>query len=145
MPVTETDPSPRWLDTGLAAINATCRALGPHAAVIVARGNNAFHVEVPQTLRSFCNIPVAQTHAGFDPSQYAVLARRWTAAGRTLQIVSDTPENVAAVLPGLRPRLIASVTNRNALEQTLNRPPRHYTATVFSFAIATVPLTNPSS
>jgi hypothetical protein len=129
----------------LGAINATCRALGPHAAVIVARGSDAFHVEVPQTLRSFCEVPVAQAHDSFDPAGYSVLARRWKAAGRTLQIVGDTPESVAAVLPGLRPRVIASVTNRRALEQTLDRPPRHYTTTVFSFAIATVPLTTASS
>jgi hypothetical protein len=141
LPVRDETTQPRML----AAINATCAALGPDAAVIVARGSDAFHVEVPQTLRSFCNIPVAQTHASFDPSQYAVLAREWKAAGRTLQIVGDTPAGVAAVLPGLQPRLVASVTNPHALEQTLDRPPRHYTTTVFSFAIATVPLTSVSS
>jgi hypothetical protein len=137
LPVRSETTQPGMLD----AINATCHALGPHAAVIIAKGDDTFHAQVPQAIRSFCNVPVALTHDNFDPSEYGVLARRWKAEGRTLQIVGDTTVGVAATAPGLQPRLIASVVNRHALEQTLARPPRHYTTTKFSFVIATVPLT----
>jgi hypothetical protein len=141
IPVRDETTQPGMLD----AIDATCHALGPHAAVIIAHDTTGFHAQVPQALRSFCNVPVASTHNSFDPSDYAVLARRWKAAGRTLQIVGDTSTSVAATVPGLTPRLVASVVNRHALEQTLTRPPRHYTTTEYSFVIATVPLSGAGS
>ncbi len=135
---------PVWSETTQAgvldAVNATCRALGPNAAVIVAPGTTPFHARIPQTLRTFCHVPVAQTRPDFDPANYALLARQWRAQGRVLQIVGESRENVMSVLPGLDPHVTARVVDSHELVQTVDRPPRHYVTHVYSFAIARVPL-----
>ncbi|MDQ1468490.1 MAG: hypothetical protein QOH10_2905, partial [Actinomycetota bacterium] len=79
----------------------------------------------------------------FDGTELTVLARRWHAEGRVLHVFADTPARVVAILPNARPRTVAVATNRHLLDQTLDRPPRHYVSRTDAFVIATVPLDPP--
>ena len=62
-----------------------------------------------------------------------LLARRWRADGRVLSVIADAPANITAILPSARPRLVSVERTITCSEQTLNRPPRHYTSKAFSF------------
>jgi hypothetical protein len=138
---------PVWAETSqpnsLNAVKATCRALGPHAAVVVIGRNDSFHAVIPQTLRGFCNIPVALSRTIFAPDDYVRLARQWRAEGRVLSVIAGAPALITEILPSARPRVVAVAPNDHLLEQTLERPPRHYTSQSVSFVIATVPLSRP--
>lgn len=122
------------------AIKATCRAIGPHAAVVVVGGDNSFDLTTPQTIRGFCNVPTAIRERTFTTGQLESLARRFAAEGRTLKLLADTPEHIAVVLPGVRARTVARVVDRHELEQTLTKPPRFYWTKTYSFALADVPV-----
>jgi hypothetical protein len=124
----------------LDAVTATCRALGPHAAVVVLNGGSQLYRQIPQTLRSFCNVPVAIREDQFDNTQFAVLARRWQADGRVLKVFAESPAHITQALPNARPRTVAKPTNDHLLDQTVDRPPRRYMSRVDEFVIATVPL-----
>jgi hypothetical protein len=136
LPVRDETTQPGMLD----AVAATCRALGPHAAVVVLNGGSQLYRQIPQTLRSFCNVPVAIREDRFDNTQFAVLARRWQAHGRVLKVFAESPAHIAQVLPNARPRTVAKPINDHLLDQTVDRPPRRYMSRVDEFVIATVPL-----
>jgi hypothetical protein len=124
----------------LAAINATCSALGRNAAVVVLPGRSELYRQVPQPLRSFCNVPVAIRGDAFGRHDFETLAQRWRAEGRVLRVFADDPARITELFPNSHPRVVATPRNDELLEQTLNRPPRHYMTRVDSFVIATVPL-----
>jgi hypothetical protein len=124
----------------LGALNATCRSIGPHAAVVVIGGDNSFDQIAPQAIRSFCGVPVAIRLPTLTAAGLEALARRFRAEGRTLKLVADAPEQIAAVLPGTRARTIATVVDDHELEQTLTKPPRSYWVKTYTFAVAEVPL-----
>ena len=121
------------------ALTATCRALGPHAAVVVLRGDNSFDQIVPQAVRGFCGVPVAIRRPTMTRADLEVLARRVRADGRILVLLADTPAHITAVVPDARPRTVATVVETHELEQTLTKPPRHYWRKTYSFAVAEVP------
>jgi hypothetical protein len=126
----------------LAAVDATCTALGRNAAVVVLPGASQLYRQVPQALRGFCNVPVAIREASFDRADFETLARRWQAEGRVLRVFADDPARITEMFPNAHTRVVATPENDQLLEQTLDRPPRHYMTRVDSFVIATVPLTN---
>ena len=127
----------------LDAINATCRAIGPHAAVVVVGGDNSFDQTAPQAIRGFCNVPTAIRQRTLTAADLEALARRFRAEGRTLELLADTPEHIAAVLPGVRARTVARIVDTHELEQTLTKPPRYYWTKTYSFALAEVPADAP--
>ena len=115
-------------------MKSACTALGRNAAVVVLPGESQLYRQVPQALRGFCNVPVAIREARFDRADFETLARRWRAEGRVLKVFADDPARITELFPNARPRVVATPRNDQLLEQTLNRPPRHY-------VVATVPLT----
>jgi hypothetical protein len=135
VPVREERTQPGMLH----AVTATCRALGRDAAVVVLPGASQLYRQIPQALRSFCNIPVATRTADFGGADFATLARRWRAEGRVLRVFADDPQRITDLFAGARPRTVLTVRNDRLLEQTLTRPPRHYTTRIDAFVIATVP------
>jgi hypothetical protein len=136
LPVRAERTQPGMLDT----INATCRALGPDAAVVVLPGESQLYRQIPQTLRGFCNVPVAIREDGFNAEGLGALARRWRAEGHVLKLFADDPERIHELFPNASAQTVATARNDHLLVQTLDRPPRHYMARVDAFVIATVPL-----
>jgi hypothetical protein len=136
LPVRDEVTEPGMLD----AVHATCRALGPHAAVVMLNGPTQLYRQAPQALRGFCGVPVAVRTNAFDDTRLAELARRWRADGRVLYVVADSPARVTRTLPNARPQVVATVTSDHLLDQTVDRPPRTYVHARDQFVIAAVPL-----
>jgi hypothetical protein len=111
-----------------AGITATCRAIGPKAAVVVAPGDELGE-EYVSALRSWCNVPVAMLARPFTAAEMKNLADKWHAEGVTLWIIGSTPAFVTSAAPGLTPSPLASVASPRDLEITINRPPSHYAPT----------------
>jgi hypothetical protein len=110
-----------------AAVAASCRAMGPKAAVVIAPEDGAAE-EYMSALRSWCNVPIAMLTRPFSAAQIQQLAADWKAEGSTLWVVGSTPALLRAAAPGLTARLLASASTPKDLEMTLNRPPSHYAA-----------------
>src|SRR5262249_47053848 len=113
----------------LGVITDACALIGRDSAVVVLQDPTGLvHQWVPQTLRSWCNVPVARlprdvTDAGPLLRQ---LAGKWEAEGRRLVVVSGAAETITATLPGVEPRATRIATNPHLLEQTLLSRPNSY-------------------
>ena len=109
----------------LAAVEATCRATGPDAAIVTA-ANDPGSTQLVGALQAWCNVPVATMTRPFSAAEVQHLAEQWQSEGRTLWIIGLTPEVVKASAPGTSPAVIAVLTSPHELEMTINRPPQHY-------------------
>ncbi|HEY5011674.1 MAG TPA: hypothetical protein VIK61_03090, partial [Acidimicrobiia bacterium] len=127
----------------LGAVTSTCRALGPRAAVVVLNRGSPLYRQIPQVLRGYCNVPVATRTDDFDDTQFAALARRWRTEGRVLKVFATNTGRITQIFPGVHQRVVATPSNDSLLDQTLDRPPRHYISRLDSFVIATVPVGSP--
>lgn len=127
------------------AVEAACRMLGPKSAAVLLQGSESFsYKNDPQTLRSFCDVPVAVMLGKPSASVLRELARRWSSYGRQLFVVSDSPETIRQVFPDLPVRVTRVATNHHLLNYTLLRRPSHYTSESLRFAAAPVPLGAPN-
>jgi hypothetical protein len=118
----------RLVDQGgyLAVIDSTCRVIGPDSVVVFNPGGR-LELTWPQTVRSWCGVPVASLESGDGPSQVAQLAAVWRSRGRTLWVLSDTPADVRKVLTGSTPvTKLGAATSRRELIQTIARLPDKY-------------------
>jgi hypothetical protein len=123
-----------------AAVRAVCELLGPQSAAIVLRDQDSFlYRNDPQTLRSFCHIPVAIMDGTPDGSELREIAKAWSSDGRRLFVVSQAPETIRRALPGLAVRTTAEATNRHLLNSRLLWRPDRYTSESLRFAVALVP------
>jgi hypothetical protein len=122
-----------------APVRALCRTLGPNSAVVILEESSFVHLNDPQTLRSFCNIPVAVMPGEPDAFALRDLARKWNADGRQLFVVSESPATIQRALPGVAVRVTPTGTNSHLLNSTLLWRPSHYTTESLSFATARVP------
>ncbi len=109
----------------LAAVEDTCRSLGPNAAVLTAT-NDVGMTEVVSALRAWCGYPVAVLNQPLNAQQLQQLDAAWRAGGKTLWIVGSSPATVHQSAPGLNPAPIASAANPRELEMTISRPPAAY-------------------
>ena len=135
LPVRNERTQPGMLD----AVHATCRALGPHAAVVVLNGISQLYRQIPQALRGFCGVPVAIRTDDFDDTTFPELARRWRADGRVLHVFADSTARIQQAIPNAQPVITATASNDRLLDQTVDRPPRTYIKRLDTFVIATVP------
>jgi hypothetical protein len=127
----------------LGPVEQLCDVVGPKAAVVVLQGGTLDQI-LPQTLRSYCNIPVARRifdpdSPGLDAAGFARLSKAWQRDGRSLYVVADSPDRIDHIIPGLRP--IARISAYNGLflaEHVTKRPdgfrPEGYTFTVARIA-----------
>jgi hypothetical protein len=122
-----------------ATVRAACRLLGPRSAVVVLQEKSFVHQNDPQTLRSFCNVPVAAMTTKADPAVLRDLARRWRVDGRQLFVVAEFPATIQQALPGVAVRTTPVATNRHLLNYTLLWRPSHYQSESLTFATAPVP------
>lgn len=126
----------------LAVVRDACGVLPKRADVVVLASTTSLaHHVGPQTLRTWCDHPVAIL--GGDPiNQRTTLARlgqKSLALGHALWVVAGDGQTITNVFPGVTPTVTRTVTNPFMLEQTLLRRPAHYTGQVYVLALARVP------
>jgi hypothetical protein len=122
------------------AITRTCETLPSDSAVVVLPATTSFvYRTVPQTLRGFCNVPVAVMKSPVGSNAVRELADAWKQDGKQLYVVSEFPQTIRRLFP--RARVLSSPRKRNPhrLEQTLTRRPSHYRPDSFQLSIAAVP------
>lgn len=134
------------------AVNKVCNRIGSRGAVIVPQeaAPLTWYFD-PQTLRSFCNVPVAIMGSGrtsaltprlkdaqLSPAGLRALAREWAAQGRRLFVVAANRSTIKALVPHARPRVFRVRRTDHLLEQTLTRRPGSYQPEVLVLAVAPV-------
>ncbi len=126
---------------GYLAITRDVCAVVAGDAVIAIDGERAGST-LPQTLRSYCDVPVALLPAGAaDPAPVSELAAAWAAAdGRQLHLIAATEEAVAALVPGADIRRLGPYVNDHALEATVTRVPARLFSGADEFFVAAVPV-----
>lgn len=128
----------------LGPLEQLCHALGPHAAVVVLQGN-ALHGQLPQALRSYCDLPVAVRIdvpgvTPIDRAGMTRLASDWRRDGRTLFLVADTPDRIRHILPAAEPSAPITAYNGLFLSEHILERPGGYQPMAATFSIAPVPL-----
>ena len=95
----------------------------------------------PQTLRGWCNVPVAVVPRAVADRAALLeqLAAKWKQAGRNLWVIADAPATITEALPAAEIRKAPVVINPFLLERTLIRRPSHYMAEQLSLVMAPVP------
>jgi hypothetical protein len=122
-------------------ITDTCAKLGPKsAAVILAElrpPRSIVYLSDPQTLRSFCDVPVVVMFGKPQPAKLRALAAQWRAKGRALMLVSEYPRTILRVFPTavVKPTIVGQEVH--LLEPTLLRRPSRYTLDRFHTTAAT--------
>ena len=127
----------------LLAVRDACHIMGSEAAVVVLQGPTGLLFQwAPQTLRGWCNVPVAVMPRAI-PNRGALLAQleaSWKKAGRTLWVIADAPATIRDAIPTAVPlRRAPTVINPYLLERTVVRRPSHYMAEQLSLVMAPVP------
>lgn len=114
-----------------AVITDACTKLGRRSAVVIlpelkAPASSVYRAD-PQTLRSFCDVPVVVMLGAPQPAELQLLATQWRAKGRALMLVSEYPQTILRVFPSVpvRPTLVGQ--EPHLLERTLLRRPSRYT------------------
>jgi len=126
----------------LLALRDACNAAGDDAAIVVLQGRTGLFAQwAPQTLRGWCDVPVAVMPTALPDRGAALtqLATQWKAAGRTLWVVADEADTIHSVLPTAAAHETPSIINPYFLGRTLVSRPEHYVAEEFSLALAPVP------
>ncbi len=118
-----------------------CKKVGPKGAVVmlseVRTPRSDASLSAPQTLRSFCNVPVVTMVGRPNPAKLVRLAAQWRLGGRRLFLVSEFPQAISRVFPRaqIRPTLVGE--ELHMLEWTLERAPDHYTSEPRPIGVAT--------
>ena len=136
------------------AVTRVCNRIGPRGAVIVPQeaAPLTWYYD-PQTLRSFCNVPVAIMGSGqssalapqlndakLSPAELRALAREWAAQGRRLFVVATNRSTINSLVRHARPRVVSVRRTDHLLEQTLVRRPDSYQPERLLFLVAPVPM-----
>jgi len=111
-------------------ITDACKQIGPNGAVILLQElqpptSSAF-ASLPQTLRSFCNVPVLEVVGPPRAHALQLLADQWRSTGHRLVLVAEHPQTISRVFPAapVHPTLVGEEDHQ--LEQTLLRRPDRY-------------------
>ena len=135
------------------AVQDACNIVGRSGAIVVPQESSPLTwLYDPQTLRSFCNVPVAIMLSGqrsalstrlpggkLDPRLLHTLAREWEHQHRTLFIVAGSARTIRKLFPFATIRVVPGVANPHLLVQTLVSRPDAFQTERLSFAIARVP------
>jgi hypothetical protein len=122
-------------------IRDACGIMGRDAAVVVLPDSvGIVHEWIPQSLRSWCDVPVATLPKEAEDRAETVerLAAEWAAEGRTLHVVSGIPATITDLLPGAQVSSTRVAADPHFLERTLLRRPDKYTPGSFALAVAPV-------
>ena len=93
----------------------------------------------PQTLRSFCDIPVAVALGTPKEATLREMAKSWKNDGRELFVVAESPDTIRHALPGLPFSTSVDAVNHHLLNPSLLERPGHYTSESLRFVVARVP------
>lgn len=122
------------------AIKEACGAFGPRAGVVVLEGGGLLHEWIPQALRSWCGseVVILRNPRAEESVRDAVrqAGRAWSAAGRPVWLVADSPDVLLVALPGAQVSTTSVIVNEHQLERTLTRRPSHYVRVDFAFSFA---------
>ncbi|HEX4491661.1 MAG TPA: hypothetical protein VH914_10680 [Acidimicrobiia bacterium] len=117
-----------------AAVEALCRGVGPNAAILTVPLD--VHTVYTQTLRDWCNVPVAGLAAPVDASVLQALARSWQRQGRRLWLVSDSEVGVRGL--ARPPEELGAADSIHEIEITLARAPEQYVSKTVTFWAAPI-------
>ncbi len=121
-------------------ITRTCDTLPSDAAVVmIPEIQSVAYLTVPQTLRGFCDVPVAVMKHPVAIDDVRLLAAQWKAEGKQLWVVSEFPQTIRQIFPRARVHSTPRLLNLHLLEQTLTRRPSHYRPELFQLSSAEVP------
>jgi hypothetical protein len=127
----------------LAVIKDACAKVGRDGAIVVLQSKakgSIVHEWLPQALRGWCGVPVANMPAnGHEQATLEQLARRWQADNRKLWVVAGDGLAVHDALPSALARSTPVASNGFFLERTLLDRPDHYELQKFSLVLAPVP------
>ncbi len=135
------------------AVLDACRFVGDRGAIVVPQEAAPLTwLYDPQTLRSFCDVPVGIMLSGqksalstrlpggkLDPKLLRELARQWQAQHRQLYIVAGSARTIKKLFPFASVRLVRRHVNKHLLVQTLTSRPDEFYSEQVAFAIARVP------
>ncbi len=105
----------------LAAVHHICRTAGDDGAVLV-YGSRYLDIELPQTIRGFCGLPVAKSSA----VDMLELARDWKALGRRLLVATAVPDVVLSRAPGASIVGHEVISDDDEPERVFDRAPRRF-------------------
>ena len=120
----------------LPVITTECKILGPKSAVVVLQeATSVAYLSDPQTLRSFCDVPVVVMNGKPQPHTLRELATQWQAEGRRLFVVAEHSGSIKAVFPKARVSGTGQYLDPHVLEQTLTRRPSRYAPEAFQVTV----------
>ena len=124
----------------LLALHDACRIMGEHAAIVVLQGRTGLFAEwAPQTLRGWCDVPVAvMVPTTGSRDVLANLAAGWEREGRRLWVASDAGTTIRKVLPAGHVVQTPVVVNPYLLEGALLHRPGAYAQQHLVVALAPV-------
>jgi hypothetical protein len=105
----------------LAAVHHICRTAGDDGAVLV-YGARYLDIELPQTIRGFCGVPVAKS----STVEMLELARDWKVLGRRLLVATAVPDVVLSRAPGATIVGHEVIADDDDPEKVFDRAPRRF-------------------
>jgi hypothetical protein len=127
-------------------ITRTCQTLPNDSAVVMLQElRSVAYLSDPQTLRGFCNVPVAVMLGPADVDALHQLADKWKADGKQLYVASEFADTIRQYFPKAQVHSTPRRFNPHLLEQTLTRRPSHYRPESFQLSVAAIPALEPTS
>ena len=110
------------------AVRDACHTVGRESAIVLLQSPKGLMAQwAPQTLRGWCNVPVAvMVPTPTSRAALAQLAAAWSTAGRRLWVVADDPATITKTLPAAKVRATPVVVNPFLLEMALLHRPGAY-------------------
>jgi hypothetical protein len=126
----------------LSIVKDACKKVGTRNGAIVVLQSKQGIVDqwVPQALRDWCGVPVANLPT--EDNEEAALVRlsaQWQKQHRRLWVVAGDVFAVHDALPDAKPVSTPVASNGFFLERTLLARPKHYALQQFSLVLAPVP------
>ncbi len=111
----------------LPLIDKTCKTIGTNAAVLFPYGDEDAS-GLMQTIRSWCDIPVAELAGAVTQQDLQIAASALRATGKTLWVLSGTSSGITGLLPDASPQWIGTAISRRQIQLTLTTPASNYSA-----------------
>ena len=121
----------------LSVVRATCGVAGRDSALLILQ--EPYSLGLPQSLRSWCDVPVAVASQPITEEVLEQLAERWREGDRRLWLVAPTPQLIVSQAPGAKPTLVGSATNDHEQVPSLTHAPDAYRSQTLTIWAAPMP------